>query len=456
MPHGLLSYFRRRSASAYQIMSRLNADDAGGVTIPFGLMMIAVVMIVGLSVDYGKALRGRDRMQDAVDAAALAAGRSWQMNQNAATAAQVAQDYYSASKPTDFQTSLTTTTLDTINQTVTLVAQGSIPTPFMSIAGKKFSQMAISAHTQASLQMGGNGQNSLEIAMMLDTTGSMGSDDGTGHSKISTLRTAAANLVNLVVWQDQSQHYSKIAVVPFSEGVNVGSTYAPLVRGTPASTYTFNGNNYKLSTCVTERTGSDAYTDAAPGSGNWAGVEYTSNGSCPETTQLIPLTNDKSQLIAAISGLQANNSTAGHIGTAWAWYALSPNWANVWPAVSAPSAYGTSGVQKIALLMTDGMYNTQYCNGVKDANSGGPINCNSPNGSSINQALSLCRGMKQRGITVYTIGFRYDPAEAATAEATLQQCATDPSHYFNATDGTALQQAFTAIALQITSLRLTQ
>ena len=51
---------------------------------------------------------------------------------------------------------------------------------------------------------------------MLDTTGSM------SGQKILDLKAAAKDLVDIVVWDDQSQYTSKIAIAPFSAHVNVG------------------------------------------------------------------------------------------------------------------------------------------------------------------------------------------------------------------------------------------
>ena len=104
--------------------------------------------------------------------------------------------------------------------------------------------------------------------MMLDITGSM------SGQKIVDLKLAAKDLVDIVVWADQSEYTSRIALVPFSERVNVGS-YAQAVRGRPPQRLqsglgSFNkqgggtANWYQIGTCATERTGFDAYTDEPP------------------------------------------------------------------------------------------------------------------------------------------------------------------------------------------------
>lgn len=215
-----------------------------------------------------------------------------------------------------------------------------------------------------------------------------------------------------------------------------------------------------ISTCVSERTGAEALTDAAP-SGARVGYNYAPSGNpCDSGTGLIPLTTDAAPLHARISALTAAGSTAGQIGTAWGWYMLSPNWGYLWPnAASRPAAYGTPETQKIAVLMTDGAFNSPYCSGViaRDAISGSGSasdhqSCNSPLGSSASQTIAMCNAMKARGIVVYTVGFHID--NDATALSVFHQCATDDSHFFLADDGTTLQNAFRQIGQSISQLRL--
>jgi hypothetical protein len=145
----------------------------------------------------------------------------------------------------------------------------------------------------------------------------------------------------------------------------------------------------------------------------------------------------------------AAGSTAGHLGTAWAWYTLSPNWGSVFGPGSRPAAYGTSKLEKIAILMAGGEYNTEYDRGVKTSTTGG----SSPNGTSTSQARQLCTNMKAAGITVYSVGFQLD---TQTAIDTLRTCATSSEHFYEATTGAELRQSFRDIALKISTLRLTK
>jgi hypothetical protein len=122
-------------------------------------------------------------------------------------------------------------------------------------------------------------------------------------------------------------------------------------------------------------------------------------------------------------------------------------------------AWGRQILQKIAVLMTDGEFNTSYCNGVISRDSGtgsgsaaDHINCNAPNSSSLSQAQSLCNEMKASGITVFTVGFALTQPAATDL---MRQCATDVSHAYLAGSGEELKQAFRDIASRIVNLKLT-
>lgn len=151
----------------------------------------------------------------------------------------------------------------------------------------------------------------------------------------------------------------------------------------------------------------------------------------------MPLSDDPDALKRTIGGLSAGGGTAGHIGTAWANYLISPKWSGIWPGASAPVAYNDSKTIKAIVLMTDGEFNTWYVGA---------------NGSSDAQARKLCTEMKKDNVVVYSIGFMSPPA----AQALLKNCASSADHYFNASNGNELRSAFIEIANNLNNLRLTQ
>jgi len=505
---GSLGEVRKRTAS-------FRRDEKGTVAILFGLTGVVVMALVGGAVDYGRAVTARDQIQNAVDSAILAGARAWQTEGDLALAESVARQFYDRNKPHGMNSTVAAFTVDQGRNALTIQGSASFYAPFLSAAASIGNTMrglpsesveyTVSAKAEALLAAGGNGDSSLEIAMMLDVTGSM------SNGKIDDLKAAAKDLIDIVVWENQSEHTSKVALVPFADAVNLGSpslvnevrgnlkTGSCTSSGSPCTTFTTGSpsttqwttgaparyyrferpdssfNTWQASSyCVTERIGANRFTDVAPstaankvaplyGSSSASSCGYmTINTGDLEINTVQPLSSDKVMLKRRIDKMQIAGSTAGQMGTAWAWYMLSPNWAHLWPQASQPVAYNTETVKKIAILMTDGEYNTGHCNGIvaKDSGSGSggnstKINCNSNNGSSNSQAQALCTAMKSgTGITVYTVGFALAGNE--TAINTLRNCASDTSKFYNATDGAALRQAFRDIALQVAKLRLSQ
>ncbi len=223
----------------------------------------------------------------------------------------------------------------------------------------------------------------------------------------------------------------------------------------------------QISTCVSERTGDDAYTDRSP-AGARVGANYPIPGNgCPSNV-LTPLTSDRTLLTQQIGQLRDGGSTAGQIGLAWGWYAVSPNFNSLWPSSTNHAApYGADDLLKVVVMMTDGEFNTPYCEGViaQDAGAGsGDTNwhnrCDATNGSPFQQAVDLCDAMKDEDIIIYTVGLDVanandnTPNVVDTAREVIESCATSADHIYLPSGDTDLREAFRAIARSISDLRI--
>lgn len=447
-------------------MSAFHRCNDGAVAAIFGLLAVLVFLMIGSAIDYGRWAHARNQTLSAMDAAVLAGGRSLQTTGDVSTAIIAAQTFYE--KNTKHRLPLKSDNIDfTVADdglSVSATGNASIDTPFLSLAN--IDALAIldtsgTEYSKAEVAVGKNAGVNLEISMMLDVTGSM-----EGDSRIGALKTAAKDLIDIVVWDDQSTYTSRVALVPFSQSIRLPNVTArKAARGVTESTTTTNsGNTYWRTPCVAERLGSQAYTDAAPGPGAFVSTVYVDNDSrnCLPGNwgKVRPLSDNKTFLKNKIDALDTQGGTGGHLGTAWAWYTLSPNWNSLWSnAANHASAYNTPETQKIAILMTDGEYNTQYkklnsntapsTTGTFVKSSGSN---SASNGSSNSQARTMCTAMKAAGITVYAVGFGLE--NGSTASQTLAHCATDPSKFFDAQDAEGLRQAFRSIALKISSLYL--
>lgn len=503
---------RGSNAALARVLRHLRSfrrDSAGSIAVMFALMFVSLALFVGAAVDIGRWLQARYQTVAALDAAVLAGARVLQIdNGDLAGARATAHQYFSENikgRTTVVNESVSFDPSDD-NSMFTGTQHSFLETTFLNFA--HISQLPVNTVSTAALRAGGLSNNDVEISMMLDVTGSM--KDSGRTKKISALKTAAVDLVNIVISDSANANPVRVAIVPFADAVRLPATSVSKAVGSPdkiVKKTSGSGNNQKTylynrsEHCVVERTGSNRYTDAAPSSGNYVtpfrsrvatisasqgtvlidGKSTTAQGasatiqwksganlsqsqknslvnaansfaSCtiPTSGEIVPLTDDKATLIDRINDLPTNGMTAGQIGTAWAWYTLSPNWNSLWGASSAASAYG-SGTRKIAILMTDGEYNMQYdANGIEP---GEPGAGSAANGDSTSQARALCTAMKDKGITVYTVGFAL--GKGSTASKTLDHCATDPSKAYTPEDASELQQAFRDIALKINQLYLT-
>ncbi len=438
-------------ASRFQLFRRFSSDQNGAVAILFGLCLIIVFMFSSLATDSARIYDVTSRVQAALDAAALAGAKS--MDIEGASAAQIqqrAKQFFESRvaelrigkvELTDF-----IATPDETTSTVTASVNVSMSTMFGSLfkggAPTAFPRTASATYETIKI----------ELSLVVDITGSM-ADSG----KIDSLKVAAKELVDTLFASNPGPQQIRVALVPYSASVNAGSFHDAVTNGGGgATTWSWSswGGGWAASgtdTCVVERDGSHAYTDAAPnGAGVYLGTSSTadnSNYSCPEAsvTPLADLADatQRNNFKAAIDALTPIGGTAGHLGTAWGWYMLSPDWAYLWPAANRPLVSQPKLI-KAVILMTDGDFNTSYKNG--------SINATDPSsaGSSPYQALQLCQNMKVDGLTIYSVSFM----APAIAEATLRQCSGN-ENFYDANSSSDLIGAFRDIVERLSKLRVT-
>jgi len=458
----------------FTFLARLAGDRRGVSAITFAISF-AVLTPMALGVfDVYMSGEQRGKLQDALDAAALYAAKSTATDTpgvNAIGTKALAANLQLIHGATLNSSSFT---LVPANGDTKVVATAQVTLP--AYAPMEFTHTPVVVNSEVTRP-----GNNLEVSLVLDNTGSM------AGAPMTQLQSAANQLIDLVVSDTQSPYYSKIAIVPYSNSVNAG-TYANTVRGTPVAAQSplqaacvnqvgctqikftsFTGANqtFNNSTCVSERTGLNAFTDVGPAGApvGWVYPPPASQGNNCITATIQPLSSDKTALHATIGTLTANGSTAGALGVEWGWYMISPNWGSLFPANSQPAAYGSAHLIKAMILMTDGAFNTTYCKGVisgvtssTDGTSGSQTYhsaCGSPNGDSFTQAQTLCSAMKAapNNVVIYTVGFLHGGADPQ-AQSILANCATDASHVYFPTTGSSLTAAFQQIAADLNKLRI--
>ena len=163
---------------------------------------------------------------------------------------------------------------------------------------------------------------------------------------------------------------------------------------------------------------------------------------CPPD-RLVPMSSDRGALISSVDSYNPlrNATTGGHLGVQWAWNLISPEWSSVWDSTSTGAAYSDKKVVKAVILMTDGVFNVAYNNGMPAAA----------------QAIKLCDSIKAKGVQVFTLGFGLDDRDALSRDAkvTLQACASSgPDYFVDAANEADLDAAFATFAGKINALRL--
>jgi len=209
-----------------------------------------------------------------------------------------------------------------------------------------------------------------------------------------------------------------------------------------------------------------------------SGYTYGPNAGCPDS--VLRLTNNKSAVTSKIDSLKfwQSGGTIISEGLMWAWRTLSPN-----APYKDGAAYGTTGVQKVIVLMTDGV-NELIDNGnnattintanISDYSAYGYLggerlwyanklnNYSDFNKLMDDRLLQACANAKAAGVNIYTVTFNHagylTSTQQAAAQTLLSQCASQSSYAYTATDTNSLTAAFAAIGASAVGngLRLVQ
>lgn len=322
----------------------------------------------------------------------------------------------------------------------------------------------------------------IEVAMMLDITGSMAKKGS--KNKIGDLQKAAANAVNsLLAGQDLKDPRVRVAILPYAEAVNTGglseAVFVEKKGGSnlpPPIDKAISASAGAPDNCATERKNVDGSADFSD-DGPYSQRTYVEKKEvktylarvnrddrlevCPKA-ELIALTADAGKLLDTIDDFQADGVTAGGIAAQWGYYMLSPKWRDAIRNAglgAGPANHDRKKVSKVAILMTDGQFNTAFA-GVRDGNDRNNQPQLDQGVRSRAHAENICANMKADGIEVFTIGFDLGTSERSEAKAVLKNCASPDTsairHYHEASTGADLDNAFKDIIRNIERLALTK
>lgn len=381
-----------RAICLKELPEEFRVEERGSLTIFSLFIFILILMVAGMAVDLMHYEKERVSLQNSMDSAILAAAA---LNQDVNTSAEIealVKEYVQkAGHDPDLVT--VASNIETVGsietgRSITATANFQTDTMFMGMLG---------IDNLAGYSGGGarEGQQMIEISLVLDISGSMGR-----NSKMTNLKTAAKEFVTTMI-QNSGSHRVSISVVPYNhqvrvsedlrsrlnwdnqsvEVVNTTGTGALAGALTQYSTYDASAPcaSFTSSDFQTRRLASATTIDSAgyfaDGSSNFgssgisqpSGQNYWCGTGYPT---MIVYQNDETLLHNYIDSLSADGWTAIDYGMNWGVGILDPSFGPVvtdlvdnslLPAQMAghPVAYDNVEVMKYVVLMTDGINTKQ-------------------------------------------------------------------------------------------------
>ncbi|MET0180073.1 MAG: TadE/TadG family type IV pilus assembly protein [Novosphingobium sp.] len=213
--------------AANGLARRLLRDERGATLIIGAASMVVLMVLIGSSVDAGRAYMTKTSLQSACDAGVLAGRRALSRATSYGTAEQAkAMRMFDFNFNNDQSETRSTAFTSVATDDGSVVGQAStiLPTAIMHIFG--FPQFNLAVSCSAELQLA-----SADVMFVLDTTGSMNCNPGVTcsrttedtNAKIKGLRTAVRNFYMTVAAAVENPDETRIrfAFVPYSMTVNV-------------------------------------------------------------------------------------------------------------------------------------------------------------------------------------------------------------------------------------------
>lgn len=345
---------KRISHSVLNHLHRFRKEE-DGVMVAFAmLMLLTMLMIGGIGIDVMRFEMDRSRVQNTLDRAVLAAA---DLDQQLG-AEEVVNDYFAKAGMAQYLTGVNVST-GMGSKRVEATAETTFNTFFLKLMGVD----TLTAKAKGAAMESIDG---LEISLVLDVSGSMNS-----NSRLRRLKPAAKEFVEAILSSAETGNVS-ISVIPYATQVSAGPNILQHVNVSTEHTYSdcvnFGADEFSRSdfndTNQLERT---AHFDPFSSS-----EDPIDRPVCPveASRDILPLSNNLTELQAYIDDLRADGNTSIDIGMKWGTMMLDPSFNRVVQDLVAdgsvnsdfafrPVSYNES-MMKIIVLMTDGQNTTQY------------------------------------------------------------------------------------------------
>lgn len=189
------------------MIGRFCADRSGNFAVTAAFVLSAAVMSIGAAVDYTRMQQTRSDYQNALDSATLATAIAFR-TQSWDDAKRAGVDHFRSNHVVARDVTAAAPVFTRNGDIITGTLDSEIRTSFLKIAGFDALPYKVTAAVNSP-------DYPIEVAMVLDTTGSMLADN-----KIDTLKQAARDFVEIILRNPNADR--KVAIVPFAQYVNVG------------------------------------------------------------------------------------------------------------------------------------------------------------------------------------------------------------------------------------------
>jgi Flp pilus assembly protein TadG len=198
---------QKRILSSGRPVLRFGCDQQGGVAIIFALSLVPLVGLGGAAFDYANATSTRAAIGQAADAAALAAAKATTLS--VAERARLARQVFDANTSRLKLKNINFKVID-MPSGVRVEAKSDLDTVFLPVIGINSTNVGVMAEVARN-------DGYTEVALVLDTTGSMVND-------MAGMRSASANFVDTLFSFVNDPASMRIGVVPYVASVNAGRT----------------------------------------------------------------------------------------------------------------------------------------------------------------------------------------------------------------------------------------
>lgn len=484
--------------AAHVIFCAYVRNTSAAIAIMFAVMAPVVIGTAGMAIDYSQAYMVQQRLAQAIDAAALAATAS---SSDTDVIQEKVKKFFDINYPPEKLGATIDPIVTVDGNLVKVTGKAVYATLFVRVIG--VDEINVAAETVVQREVKG-----LEVVLVLDNTGSMGTNNNIGK-----LRTAACEFVEILYGTYDSENeddcldrygsfveaqneFVKVGIVPYATSVNVGpyglgyddsgAAYESSFLENPVG-LTFS-NDADTNICILEEDdGSDVIDMAGPwymyrwcrnketddaecyyynnyicsggynASGSCKGwqyqygartVAYSPNYICPDAS-VLPLSEDMEVLKNRISEMNARGNTYGNIGMVWGLRMLSPE---------APFTEGVdwdnTAWRKVIVMMTDGNnivgspYGSYGRSGTHSVTSNGDLD------DRLEETCGIMDDMDD-GPTVYTITFEANEGGIDSAtEQLYRDCAVNGGRHNHVETSDELLDVFRDIAQELSNLHI--